>query len=204
MTEPATLFLVRHGQTDLNRDKRFRGMTDAPLNEAGRAEVAAAARVLDGTRLKAIHTSPLSRAVQTARIIADVTGCSVEPDRSFLDIDYGEWQGLTVDEVERRFGAAQMDRWVKDPGSFEFPGGDSMSGVIARVDPALRALVQTNGPGPVAVVSHLAVLKVCFLALMDLGFEQFWKIVIDNGSVSRFDYTPEDGFVLGWWNHVEQ
>jgi len=194
------LFLVRHGQTDLNRDKRFRGMTDAPLNQAGREEVSGAARVLEREGLQAIYTSPLPRTIETSRIISDVTGCPVEPDDRFIDIDYGSWQGLTVEEVERKFGAEQMDKWVLDPGSFEFPGGDSMAEVRNRVEPALTAVVEKGNPGSVLVVSHLAVLKVCFLALMNLGFDQFWKIVIDNGSVSRFEYAPENGFVMDYWN----
>ncbi len=179
-------------------------MTDATMNQAGREEVSAAARVLEREGLQVIHTSPLPRTIETSRIISDITGCPVEPDDRFIDIDYGNWQGLTVEEVEREFGVEQMDRWVLDPGSFEFPGGDSMAEVRNRVEPALTAVVEKGNPSSVAVVSHLAVLKVCFLALMDLGFEQFWKIVIDNGSVSRFEYTPENGFTLKYWNYSQQ
>ena len=191
---------MRHGQTDLNKDKRFRGMTDAPLNQAGREEVSAAAKVLEREGLQVLYTSPLPRTIETASIIAGATGCRVEPDDRFIDIDYGDWQGLTVEEALREFGAQQMDRWALDPGSFEFPGGNSMAEVRNRVEPALTAVIEKGNPSSVAVVSHLAVLKVCFLALMDLGFEQFWKIAIDNGSVSRFEYTPENGFVMEYWN----
>lgn len=200
MSDPVRLYLVRHGQTDLNRDKRFRGMTDALLNEEGREEVSGAARILEPEGLRVIHTSPLPRTMETSRIISEVTGCRVEPDDRFIDVDYGGWQGLTVQEAEQEFGAGLMDKWVLEPGSFSFPGGDSMEEVRERVDSGLRAVVDTGNPGPVAVVSHLAVLKVCFLSLMGLGFEKFWKIVIDNGSVSRFEYTSDNGFIMEWWN----
>jgi broad specificity phosphatase PhoE len=194
------LYLVRHGQTDLNRDKRFRGMTDAPLNQVGREQAWGAGEILAGSGIKSIYTSPLPRAVETAELIASATGATVIPDHDFVDIDYGDWQGLTVEEVEERYGPEQMESWVADPGAFRFPGGDSMADVLARVGPALRRIVGEEYPGPAAAVSHLAVLKTCFLAALDLGFGWFWKVVIENGSVGSFLYAGDDGFTLESWN----
>jgi len=200
MTNPTRLLLVRHGQTELNRESRFRGMSDIPLNERGRAEALAVARLLEDQAVGTVYTSPVPRSVETAELIARATGSDVIPDDGLIDIDYGGWQGLTVAEAEREFGAAMMENWMRDTGRFEFPGGDRMADVRARVAPALLEIAGENAGGTVAAVTHMAVLKVCFLVTMGLGFEWFWKVGIDNGSVSLFTHDEVSGFVLQFWN----
>jgi broad specificity phosphatase PhoE len=200
MTEPVKLYLVRHGQTDLNRDRRFRGLSDAPLNDEGKYEAAGAARMLAGAGLSNIYTSPVRRAAETATAIAVTTGARVETEEDFTDIDYGDWQGLTVEEVAERFGPEELESWRRDPTSFRFPGGDSMQSVRERLEPALLRAVTDGHEGHLAVVSHLAVLKVCFVVLMGLDMGYFWRIGLDNGSVSLFTHTPAGGFTLERWN----
>jgi broad specificity phosphatase PhoE len=200
MSEPAKLYLVRHGQTDLNRDRRFRGLADAPLNDAGKYEAAGAAKLLVEAGLSNIYTSPVPRAAETATAIAVTTGARVETDDDFTDIDYGDWQGLTVDEVRERFGPVGLEAWRKDPGSFTFPGGDSIAGVMERLRPALLRVVTDEHDGAVAVVSHLAVLKLCLVVLMEVDTGYFWKVGLENGSTGLFTYTPEGGFTMERWN----
>jgi ribonuclease H / adenosylcobalamin/alpha-ribazole phosphatase len=198
MPEPIKLYLVRHGQTDLNRDKRFRGLSDVSLNEQGLYEAAGAAKLLLGAGLARILTSPVTRAAQTATAIAVTTGARVETDDDLTDVDYGDWQGLTVEEVAERSGTEQLTAWRADPASFAFPNGEAMSSVADRLKPALLRAV--GGEGPVAVVSHLAILKVCFCVLMDVDLGYFWRVDLDNGAVSVFAHTPGGGFTLDSWN----
>ncbi|MFH1150317.1 MAG: histidine phosphatase family protein [Actinomycetota bacterium] len=195
------LYLVRHGQTDLNRDRRFRGLVDAPLNPEGCVEAEGAADILRSVDIPVVFSSPVERAMQTSRIIAVRTGSEVRPDERFTDVDYGAWQGLTVEEVRERFGDGAIQSWRSDPGSFTFPGGDSMADVRGRIE---KALVQAAGLGPehVAVVSHLAVLKVCFVAALDLPYPWFWRVNLTEGSVSVFSWRPGDGFTLEKWNET--
>lgn len=177
-------------------------MSDVPLNASGRAEATGAASILEGASIDAIHTSPVPRSRQTADIISSVVGSPVVPDEGLTDIDYGRWQGLSVEEVTERFGGDAIESWKRDPGSFTFPGGESMGGVRERMEPALLGLVGGYPGGAVAAVTHMAVLKVCFLVTMGLSFDWFWRIVIDNGAVSQFTFTEEAGFVLHWWNRL--
>jgi broad specificity phosphatase PhoE len=198
--EPTRLYLVRHGETDLNRDRRFRGMSDAPLNERGRLEAKGAARLLSGLGIGIVHTSPVRRAVETAEIIAGATCAGVIVNDGLIDIDYGEWQGLTVEEVREKFGAGTLQDWMRDPGEFTFPGGESMRHVRSRLEPALLGIIRENAGGTVAAVSHLAVLKVCFVVMMGVGFDWFWKLELENGSVGCFSHNEESGFMLRSWN----
>lgn len=140
--------------------------------------------------------------METAEIIAGKIGCNVEPDKSFIDVDYGEWQGLTVEEVFGKYGSRQLESWKKDPGKFEFPGGDSIQGIRDRLVPALKSAVESHPEGNVGVVSHQLILKLCFLAALDLPNDWFWRTTMDNGSVSTFQYDPYEGFILESWNCV--
>jgi probable phosphoglycerate mutase len=203
MAGPSRLYLVRHGQTDLNRDRRFRGMSEAALNADGRLEAQGAARLLAGSGVEAVHTSPVERSRETAEITAGRIGARVQVNEGIIDIDYGDWQGLTVEEVTARFGPAMIRSWRDDPGGFSFPGGESMESVRERLGPCLLELVADPG-GAVAAVTHMAVLKVCFLVTMGLGWGWFWKIGIDSGSVSLFTYTPREGYVMQYWNRLPE
>jgi|SRR5450756_364781 len=204
MKEPSRLYLVRHGETDLNRDRRFRGMSDAPLNEQGRLEAQGAARLLSGLGIGTVHTSPVRRAVETTEIIAGETNAGVVINDGLIDIDYGEWQGLTVEEVREKFGEDMLESWISDPGGFTFPGGESMLDVRSRLEPTLLGIVRENPGGTVAAVSHLAVLKVCFIVMMGVESGWFWKLGLDNGSVGLFSYKEESGFMLQSWNCLPQ
>jgi probable phosphoglycerate mutase len=96
----ARLILVRHGETGWNLVERFRGRADVPLNAAGLAQAKATARRIARTwRPAAVVASPLSRAVQTGEAIAQQCGLAVEPRAELIDIDYGQWQGLTPGQV---------------------------------------------------------------------------------------------------------
>lgn len=199
MSESVRIYLVRHGETDLNKEKRFRGHADVSLNEDGVLQAAGAGRMLSGGGVSNIYSSPIPRAVQTATAMAVVTGARMETDDDFIDIDYGEWQGLGVAEVRERF-PAEHAAWRADPSSFAFPGGDSIASVRNRLGPAFSRLVVEHPDGAVAVVSHLAVLKLCFGVLMGVGADYFWRVGMDNGGVSLFTHKPETGYVLELWN----
>ena len=100
MTE---LLLVRHGETDWNRDRRFQGHADPPLNETGREQANALAEELAGEEIELVYTSDLQRARETAQIVGARLGAGVVPLPALREIDVGEWQGLTWPEIEQRF-----------------------------------------------------------------------------------------------------
>ena len=108
------LILVRHGETAYNRADVFRGRVDLPLNKRGVQQAGAAADYLSEHDFEAFHCSPLQRAVQTARAIAEPHGGEVSPLESFIDVDYGEWSGKSVDEV-RDSWPREFAIWVEDP-----------------------------------------------------------------------------------------
>ena len=95
-------YLVRHGQTQWNLQGRIQGHTDVPLGELGRRNVRAQAKRLDGLTFAAVYASDLSRTVETARILVNAADVSVQTDPNLREFSYGQWEGLTLEEVQAR------------------------------------------------------------------------------------------------------
>ena len=100
-----TVYLMRHGQTAYNVDDRLRGRADLELTDTGHAQADALGRLFAGIALSRVVSSPLRRALDTARPLATVAGLNVEPDDQFNDRDYGKWTGVSRSEVIQRFGS---------------------------------------------------------------------------------------------------
>ena len=174
------LYLVRHGATQLSAEDRFAGDIGVDLSADGRSQAERlAVRVRDHS-ISAIYSSPLSRAVETARIIA--TGCGLEPRVSdgLREIHHGHWEGLTRQEVETRF-AAEYAAWEEDPFTFAPEGGESGVSVLARALPALREIVVRHAGLNVLAVSHKATIRLLLSSL--LGFDP-------RGYRDRLDQAP--------------
>jgi probable phosphoglycerate mutase len=178
---PATrLYLVRHGATPLSAEDRFSGDVGVELSAEGRSQVERLAeRVRDHT-INAIYCSPLSRAVETARIIAGGCGLELTMSDGLREIRHGHWEGLTRQDVETRF-AAEYAAWEEDPFTFAPEGGESGVAVLARVLPAVRDII-TRHPGlNVLAVSHKATIRILLSSL--LGFDT-------RGYRDRLDQAP--------------
>lgn len=170
--QPVTIALVRHGETDWNRERRIQGLTDIPLNDTGRQQAAATAEALRDESWDAIYASPLSRAAETASIMAAGLGLA-EP--------------VHVPElVERRHGALEgLDpegRAALEASAATIEGLEPRSAVIERSSAALLALAERHPGGRLLVVAHGGVIHSLILHLSD------WTLPapgyrIDNGSV---------------------
>ncbi len=184
------IVLVRHGQTKWNigaEGVRFRGRTDLALDEVGRAQAEALAERLSGLPIAAVYSSPLRRAVQTAKPIADKLGLQVRPISGLMDIDYGDWQGRTPDEVAKIYPDLYR-LWLDKPHLVEFPHGESLAEVRARVMAALKELIARHKGQTILLVAHQVVNKVLICAMLGLDNSHFWRIRQDNGCIDIFDY----------------
>jgi broad specificity phosphatase PhoE len=147
-----TILLVRHGETDWNREGRFQGHADPPLNAAGRGQAEILAEQLAGDGIEAIHTSDLRRARETATIVADRLGLPVTAHRGLREIDVGAFQGLTREEIDARWPDARAV--VSEHGYGADWGGESLEQLAARVVPALVEIASVHGGERVLVVGH--------------------------------------------------
>ena len=148
MTE---FLLVRHGETDWNVERRFQGHADPPLNDAGREQARALAAELADTDLDAIYTSDLTRARETAEIVADRTGAPVRALTELREIDVGEWQGLTWPEIEIQFPEG-VRRWHEQGEGWH--DGETYEELGRRVVQALRSLAGEHPGSRLLIVGH--------------------------------------------------
>lgn len=149
MTE---LILVRHGETDWNRDGRFQGHADPPLNRAGRRQALALAEELEGLELDVVYTSDLRRAAETAEIIASQRRIPLHRDPGLREVDVGSWSGLTRAEIDERFpGADRHDGESRDAHRDRVLQAVT---AIAERHPGRRILIVSHGGSLRAVLSH--------------------------------------------------
>jgi probable phosphoglycerate mutase len=160
------VYLVRHGATQVTAEDRFAGDA-ADLSDEGRSQAEALAIRVRDDGIGAIYCSPVSRAVETARIIA--RGCSLEPAFSdgLREIRHGHWEGLARQEVEARF-PSEYAAWEQDPFTFAPGGGESGVSVLARALPAVREIIVRHAGQRVLIVSHKATIRLLLCSLLGI------------------------------------
>ena len=121
------LILVRHGTTIWNEEGKYQGVIDVPLSDKGRQEAKRVANRLQNEDIKAVYSSHLVRARETAEIIARPHGLPVKVIREIGEINFGDWEGLTSQEIIKQFGEDAYRLWLEDPGKVEISGGDRLS-----------------------------------------------------------------------------
>ncbi len=147
-----TILLVRHGETDWNRDGRIQGQSDPPLNDRGREQARSLARQLEGLPLDAVYSSDLVRARETAEILAAGLDLPVIVDPDLREIDFGSWEGLTAEEVRTRWPDAFERRATVEPAAYD--GGETHAALLRRVGAAVRRLVGIHAGGQILLVAH--------------------------------------------------
>jgi phosphoserine phosphatase len=190
---PIRLLLVRHGETEWNREKRFQGQIDVPLNDNGRHQAQQAADFLQSIPIDAAVTSPLLRPKETAELILqhhpDLTLQSVE---DLQEISHGLWEGKFESEIEAAF-PGELQRWQHTPEAVQMPEGENLQQVwqraIAAWNQIVHAAAQLPQPSTTLVVAHDAVNKAILCAILGLGPEHFWSFKQGNGAVSVIDYA---------------
>ncbi len=181
----AEIILVRHGETDFNAAETFRGRSDVPLSENGRKQAQLLGECLSAEKIDVVYSGPLRRAVETAEAIARFQKLDINIVENLNDIDCGSWEGLTLSEVEEKYGDIYQD-WLDTPEQVKLPGGESLADVLNRALPFVQDAVMRVGEGKIVLVSHRAVHKVLICALLRLDNSGFWSFKLDAAGISRF------------------
>jgi len=182
-----TLFLVRHGRTGWNKEQIFRGTKDIPLDEVGREEALLVGERLKGEGIRAVYSSPLSRARETAGAIAQFHKVTVQCVEGFIDLHFGEWEGQSLKEVQKQYPDLYQE-WLKTPHRVMFPGGEGLDAVSSRAMEAVEEIIAHHPQEGVALVSHRVVLKVLICALLGLDNSHFWNIAQDTTAINCFHH----------------
>lgn len=159
--------LVRHGATDWNRDGRYQGQADPPLNQEGWEQADDLAATLASRPIQAVYSSDLRRARHTAERLARPHGLSVSLDERLREINQGAWEGMLMDDIAERF-PAEWSAVRNDPLHARAPGGESVEQVARRAGACAREISDRFPNGQVVIVSHgltLACLECTFLGI---------------------------------------
>jgi phosphoserine phosphatase len=192
------IYLVRHGETDWNQERRVLGWSSTPLNEKGIAQAKALADLIPFFKINKIYTSPLPRAFQTAQILASALNNSPIEERSFIEANIGSWEGrlwneLADDPVRRQY--------YTHPETARPPDGETSMEVQKRAAAGIRSICRRHPDESFLIVTHADLIRciICHLLKIDLKIvRRFW---INNASLSYLS-QDKDGAALHFLNFV--
>jgi len=181
------IYLVRHGETDWNAAGRWQGQSDVPLNETGREQARFTARKLADKNIsvKRVYTSDLSRARETAEIIAKTLGAEVAVKEAFREVCVGDWEGLHHAEIRRQELFPEFEL-----GETRAPNGENKREVYDRVVKALYGIAETE-TGDFAVATHSLVIRMLVCHILNTPISDWETFAIDNGAVTTVKYREK-------------
>ena len=187
----AEILLARHGETDWNRESRFQGHADPPLNELGREQAAELAAALAVEEIAAVYSSPLQRALETAQAVAEPHRLSALPVDGLREVDVGSWQALTRDEVEQRF-PEHFRRWLDYGRGWD--DGESYEQMSERALAALEALAARHEGERIVAVTHGGPIRAALARAEGISHSEARRRgpVLGNCFVARFAVRDDD------------
>ncbi|HWG95002.1 MAG TPA: bifunctional RNase H/acid phosphatase [Mycobacteriales bacterium] len=191
---PTTTLLLRHGETALSVEKRFSGIGDPPLTEAGRAMAAAAATRLATSGATAVVSSPLRRARETAALVAEALGVDVEVEEGLRETDFGDWDGYTFAEVRQKW-PAELDAWLAST-AVAPPHGESFDATATRVRAALHRVLRSHAGQRVVCVSHVTPVKTLLRIALEAPPSALYRMHLDLVSLSEVQWFADGPAVV--------
>jgi len=185
--ERTRVVLIRHAEIAEQAQGRCYGRLDLGLSRRGVRHARELACVLKGTRFNAIYTSPCRRAVETAECLASVSGLVPIEHGGLHELDFGELEGLTYEEIERRHPTL-YERWMSDPTSVTFPGGESSRDLQRRSLAALRSLRKQHAGELIGLVTHAGVIRTLLADALGMP----------NGLIFRIDQAYCGVSIVDW------
>jgi broad specificity phosphatase PhoE len=182
------LILARHGETAANRDGLGLGLQDIPLTEKGVQQAEALAETLADLKVDAVYSSPLRRAMDTAQAIASRHGLEVVADEGLTEMDVGDLDGLTFEEMRARYPEF-LSRWLgEEAGTLRMPGGsECLQDVQDRARDAVRRIAQRHERGTVVVVTHNFTIHALLCDALNMPIRDFRRLRHDLAAISTLD-----------------
>ena len=194
MTE---LVLIRHGETDMNRELRFQGHVNAPLNAIGLEQARRLAKRMTGEKADAVYVSDLLRARQTAEPIAGELSLQPVPESGLREQSFGRVDGMRVDDIQRDHPEAWAG-WLRFEEDFAMPDGESTRAFHARVMESVQRVVAAHSDQRVVVVTHGGVLDMIYRTARSLGLNGPRQSDIPNAGFNRIRVRDGGIDILDW------
>ena len=183
------IYIIRHGQSLGNLRGGFAGHTDYPLSDLGHTQARITADFLKNEHIDAVISSPLSRAMQTARPIASDRGLDIIEDKDFMEMNFGKWEGMTTAEVDEKYNGA-FTQWKHEMYKTVCPGGEGTVECYNRAVNALCTVAKKYEGKDICITSHGALIKFMCGYLHKTPLEKLQDIPwADNASVTKLEYA---------------
>ncbi|MCX7796625.1 MAG: alpha-ribazole phosphatase [bacterium] len=181
-----SIYIIRHGETDWNREGIYQGQTDIPLNENGRETAKRLGIALSKIRFVSIYSSDLLRARETAEIINSFLNVPLYCVIDLRELDFGEWTGISIWEMSRK-DPELFKKWQEDPWNVSPPGGETFRDLTERVMRFLESISKKYKGENVLVVSHAGPIKAMIFGLLSATGRAYWNIKVSHSTVVIID-----------------
>ncbi|SCZ01363.1 histidine phosphatase family protein [Alkaliphilus peptidifermentans] len=192
------LILVRHGETEWNIEGRTQGKMNSSLTEDGLIQARLLGERLISEDIDSIYASHLDRAKSTAEIIGNIIGKSPSYDEDLAELGFGEWEGLTVKEIELNY-PQQLKEWHSNPHKAIIPSGEGLGIGQERIVSFIKKISQENEDNNVLVISHGTIIKLFLLSFLNMQLSDFYRLKQDNCSINVIEFKKR-GPVLVKYN----
>lgn len=182
------LILIRHGQTDWNKEYRVQGQSNLPLNESGIVQAEAIAQALKDEKVEAIYSSPLSRAFGTAQAVSELHQVEITTITELQEMDVGETDGLYYPDLKTKYPDF-FRLWTVDAPQARFPGGETLPELQERCWGAIQNIITKNHKDTIVVASHFFALLTILCKVLGLRLSDFRKLNISVASISKVEFN---------------
>lgn len=180
------LYLVRHGETEMNIKGVYYGWTDCGLSERGIMQAEDLADILQNVSFDAVISSSLIRAVVTAAVVSGFTPEEIIKDDRLRELNFGDWEGLHHSEVLEKHREA-WEKWGSDWKNTAPPGGESFTEIYSRVKGCIEDILREYKGKKVLIVSHHGTMRVIPMVLLKLPEEAYWSFSAEHGRYSHYE-----------------
>lgn len=185
-----TLLLIRHGETEWNALGKFQGCTDIELSEEGIKQAQILKNRLNG-EFDWIYASPLSRAFKTANILASITDKEVIIEPEIREINFGEWEGLTVKQISEKYPDV-FKAWRTDKKESYICGGDSsIRNAVVRAKKCILEIVSKHKGEKIVIVAHGGIIKAGLIGIFDWDMTMYHKVALGNTCINKITFNDD-------------
>ena len=190
--EMKSIFLIRHGITDSNKNRVYAGWSDEHLLNEGISDIELVGTRLESFKIEKIFSSPIQRAKETAKLLSLYLNVNFEIADEFVEMRMGPWEGLSQKEVGIQF-PSEWILWNTFPSQLRLPGRETLEELCTRALQGIMKLVLDNRFSRTLVVTHVAIIRVLFIHFNNLDMNSYRMINVPNVSVFKIEFSDNMG-----------
>lgn len=181
------LYLVRHGQTSWNLEGRTQGNKDSSLTPLGIEQAKKLGEYFRNIELYEIYCSPLKRAYSTAQIIANIKNLDYKLDSRLVEMNFGEWEGLTRLEIKKKYPNG-FKTWMEEPHLTNIPAGETIEIAQRRIVEFVNSTIMESNKDTILVISHGTIIRLLLLNVLSMDLKHYYKLKQSNGSINLIEF----------------